>query len=122
MLRFKVGLYASALMSLKNIYDIPDKYNDETFKDFWKIFCKIYRDVTKKEDDGSYSFKVVDSDEIPGITDVDDGDEEEPKPGKPKKPKMPKEQKPQKLSLEKILELLQQLNEQELINAREAQK
>lgn len=122
MLRFKVGLYASALMSLKNIYDIPDKYDEETFKDFWKIFCKIYRDATKKEDDESYSFKVVDSDEIPGITDVDDGDEEEPNHGKPKKPKMPKEQKPKKLSLEKILELLQQLNEQELINAREAQK
>lgn len=121
-LRFTVGQYASALMSLKNVYDIAAKYTEENFLDFWQIFCKIYRDVTKKSDEEGFSFTVIDSDEIPGITDVDDGDEDEPKGGGRKKPKGPTEKKPKQVSLEKILELLSRLNEQELINAREAQR
>ena len=121
MLRFIIGQYASALMSLKNVYDISAKYTDETFLDFWQIYCKVYHDVTKKTGDETYGFDVVDSDEIAGITDVDNGDEEENKGGK-KRPKEPTEKKPKQVSLEKILELLKRLNEQELINAREAQK
>lgn len=119
MLRYIVGQYASALMSLKNVYDIAAKYTDETFRDFWQVFCKIYRDATKKTDGGSRSFDVVDSDEIAGITDVEDGDDE---PGNGGKKKGPTEQKPKEVSLEKILELLKRLNEQELISAREAQR
>lgn len=34
MLRFVVGQYASALLSLKNVYVIVAKYSDETFLDF----------------------------------------------------------------------------------------
>lgn len=121
MLRFIIGQYASALMSLKNVYDISAKYTDETFLDFWQIYCKIYHDVTKKTGEETYSFDVVDSDEIAGITDVDDDDDDGNKGGK-KTPKEPTEKKPKQVSLEKILELLKRLNEQELINAREAQK
>lgn len=65
MLRFVVGQYASALLSLKNVYVIVAKYSDETFLDFWQVFCKIYRDTTKNTGDESYSFDVVDSDVIP---------------------------------------------------------
>lgn len=65
MLRFVVGQYASALLSLKNVYVIVAKYSDETFLDFWQLFCKIYRDTTKNTGDESYSFDVVDSDVIP---------------------------------------------------------
>ncbi len=120
-LRFVVGQYASALMSLKNVYDIVAKYTDETLLGFWQIFCKVYRDATRKGDDDSYSFDVVDSDEIAGITDVDDGDEETAKGNKKRKTE-PKELKPKEVSLRRILEILKRLNEQELINAREAQK
>ena len=121
MLRYIVGQYASALMSLKNVYDIATKYTEETFLDFWQVFCKIYRDATKKTGDDIRSYDVVDSDEIAGITDVDDGDDEPGNGGKKRK-KGPKEQKPKEVSLEKILELLKHLNEQELISAREAQR
>ena len=65
MLRFVVGQYASALLSLKNVYVIVAKYSDETFLDFQQVFCKIYRDTTKDTGDESYSFDVVDSDVIP---------------------------------------------------------
>lgn len=52
---------------------------------------------------------------------MDDGDDEPGNGGKKRK-KGPKEQKPKEVSLEKILELLKHLNEQELISAREAQR
>ena len=120
-LRYIVGRYASALMSLKNVYYIAAKYTDKTFLDFWQVFCKIYHDVTKNTDGGSHSFDVVDSDEIPGITDVEDGDDE-PGGGGGGRPNGPTEQKPKEVSLEKILELLKHLNEQELISAREARR
>lgn len=64
MLRFVLGQYASALLSLKNVYIIVAKYSDETFLDFWQVSCKIYRDTTKDTGDESYSFDVVDSDVI----------------------------------------------------------
>lgn len=121
-LRFVVGQYASALMSLKNVYDIAAKYSDKTFLDFWQIFCKIYRDATKKTGNDIYSFDVVDSDEVAGITDVYDGDDEETAKGDKKRRKEPTELKPKEVSLSKILEVLKRLNEQELINAREAQR
>ncbi len=121
MLRYIVGQYASALMSLKNVYDIAAKYTEETFLNFWQVFCKIYRDATKKTGDDIRSYDVVDSDEIAGITDVDDGDDEPGNGGKKRK-RGPMEQKPKEVSLEKILELLKRLNEQELISAREAQR
>ena len=121
-LRFMVGQYGSALMSLKNVYDIAPKYTDRHFLDFWQIFCKIYKDVTKKTGDNGYNFNVVDSDEIPGITDVDDDDVVDHRPGNPRTPKGPTEKNPKQISLEKILEILSRLNEQELIKAREAQR
>lgn len=122
MLRYIVGQYASALMSLKNVYDIAAKYTEDTFLNFWQMFCKIYRDATKKTDGGSRSFDVVDSDEIAGITDVDDNGDDEPGNGGKKRKKGPTEQKPKEVSLDKILKLLKRLNEQELISAREAQR
>ena len=121
MLRFTVGLYASVLMSLKNVYDIAAKYKNEDFLDFLHIYCKIYRDVTKKTEKEGYSFNVVDSDEIAGITDVDEEDDAPTQGGK-RKPHEPTEKKPKQISMEKILEMLKHLNEQELINAREAQR
>lgn len=122
MLRFIVGQYASALMSLKNVYDIAAKYKDECFLDFWRIFCEIYRDVTRKAGDDGYSFAVVDSDEVPGITAGEDGDDDGPTQGGCRKPQEPMEKKPKQISLERILELLSKLNEREIVNAREAQR
>lgn len=119
MLRFVVGKYASSLMSLRNIYDISEKYTDETFLDFWQIFCRIYHDVTRDTMEEGYSFDVTDSDEIPGITDVDSDDTDETDGGKPKDPT---EKKPKTRSMEQLLELLRQLNEQEQISAHEAQQ
>ena len=121
-LRFTVGQYASALMSLKNVYDIAAKYKNGDFLDFWQIYCRIYRDATKKTEEEGYSFNVVDIDEIAGITDVDEGEEDEPTPGGNGRPHEPVEKKPKQMSMEKILELLSRLNEQQLINAREAQR
>lgn len=121
-LRFTVGQYASALMSLKNVYDIAAKYKNGDFLDFWQIYCRIYRDATKKTEEEGYSFNVVDIDKIAGITDVDEGEEDEPTPGGNGRPHEPVEKKPKQMSMEKILELLSRLNEQQLINAREAQR
>lgn len=121
MLRFVVGKYASSLMSLKNIYDISGKYTDETFLDFWQIFCRIYRDATRSDKEEGYCFEVIDSDEIPGITDVEDDGTEETGGGKRKKREGPTERKPKQMSMEQLIELLRQLNEQEGLRANEAQ-
>lgn len=121
MLRFIVGKYASSLMSLKNIYDIAEKYTDETYLDFWQIFCRIYRDATRSTKEEGYSFDVTDSDEIAGITDVDTDEDETESGGKRRPQDGPKEKKPKQKSMEQLLELLRQLNEQEQINAHEAQ-
>ena len=120
-LRIVVGQYASALMSLNNVYDIAPKYTDEEFRAFWQMFCKIYHDVTKKEGADVLGFEVVDSDKIAGFTDVDGADDDGPKGPGGGKPE-PTGQKPKEVSLERIIEMLRLLNERELINAREAQK
>ena len=122
MLRFTVGQYASALMALKNVYDIAAKYKDEDFLAFWHFYCHMYHEVAKRTDDEVYSFDVVDSDNIPGITDVDDDDEGEPAQGGKGRPQEPVEKTPKQVSMENILELLSRLNEKELHNAREAQR
>ena len=120
-LRFIVGRYASALMSLKNVYDIPAKYADAAFLAFWQTYCRIFRDATKNTAEEGYTYDVTDTDQIPGITAVGDVEEENP-PSGAKHPKAePTEKRPKEVSLEKILELLKRLNEQELISAREAQ-
>ena len=120
MLRFIVGRYASSIMSLKNVYDIAEKYTDETFFSFWQIFCRIYREVTRDKKEPGYSFEVTDSDEIAGIT--DGGDEEtDHGGGGGGGPKEPTEKKPKLKSMEQLLDTLRRLNEQEKIGAQVAQ-
>ena len=115
-LRTTIGRYGSAIMDLKNVYEIDEKYYDHVFLSFWQIYCYIYLNCTKKEDE-SYEYEVVDSDELPGITMTED-DETEKGGGKggrhggPSKPFSPKAK-----SIEEILQILQRLNEMEQIKA-----
>jgi len=115
-LRTTIGRYGSAIMDLKNVYEIDEKYYDHVFLSFWLIYCHIYRSCLKKGDE-SYEYEVVDSDELPGITMTED-DEEGERGGRrgghqgPSKPFTPKAK-----SIEEILLILQRLNEKEQIKA-----
>lgn len=115
-LRMIVGRYGSAIMDLKDVYEIDEKYYDHMFLSFWLIYCHIYRSCTKKDDE-TYKYVVVDSDELPGITMTEDDEEESGggnggSHGGPSKPFSPKAK-----SIEEILQILQRLNEKEQIKA-----
>lgn len=122
-LRMLVGHYASLIYSLKDVYVIDPKYTDETFLAFWNIYCRIYRDATKKPNGGDkWIFEPVDSDETPGITLIEETDPGEPSNGggnhgpfTPSKPTEPKGK-----SLRQILEILGRLNAEEKITAQQA--
>lgn len=115
-LRTTIGHYGSAIMDLKNVYEIDEKFYDHVFLSFWLIYCHIYRSCLKKEDE-SYEYEVADSDELPGITMTEDEEEGE-RGGRggshsgPSKPFSPKAK-----SIEEILQILQRLNEKEQIKA-----
>ena len=120
-LRHLFGSYHSSIQSLRDIYVIASKYYDQTFLDFWLIYCRIYRDAVKKSGDEGYEYVVEDSDELPGFTLVeDDGEDEGGKLGgrrdgnsKPKRPKT--------ISIARILEIIRKLNLQEALSAQAAQ-
>ncbi len=121
-LRKLVGHYASLLRSLKDVFVIDPKYSDETFLAFWNIYCKIYRDATKKPQGDKFVYEPVDSDELPGITlieetdpDVPDGSGGSRRPVGPSSPTKPKGK-----SLEQILAILSELNAAERITAQQA--
>ena len=122
-LRMLVGRYASSIRSLQDVLDIDPKYSDDTFLAFWAIYCKIYRDATKKpKGDNTYEYEVIDSDELPGITLVEETDPDDPATGKSKpggdttKPPLPKGK-----AMERILEILSRMNEEERLTAKQAQ-
>ena len=122
-LRIRVGHYGSIIESLRDVYVLDPKYTDEVFLSFWSIYCRIYKDATKKpKSDGSYEYEVVDSSEIPGITLVEDDGEDEPGPGTKRGPKGHSQQvKPKGKSMDEVLAILKRLNEQEEISAQQAQ-
>lgn len=119
LLRFEVGQYASTLRMLKNIVDYDAKYEDEIFLDFWHKFCNIYKDATKTEDGKSYEYEVVDSDELPGIT-MEDEDPEEQHKGH-HRPGIPKDKKKKLKTIEEIIQILKNKNEEEEMSAQQAQ-
>lgn len=121
-LRRLVGHYAGLLRALKDVYVIDAKYSDATFLDFWNIYCRIYRDATKRAAGDKWVYEVVDSDELPGITLIEETDPVVP-PSGPSGPHTPGPdiEKPKGKSLEQILQILQKLNNEARINAQQAQ-
>jgi len=122
-IRLLVGHYGSIIESLRDVYVIDPKFTDAVFLTFWQIYCRIYKDVTKKpRNDGSFEYEIIDSSEIPGITLVEDDGEDEP--GKDPK-KHPRGHsvivKPKGKSMDEVLAILKRLNEQEGISAQQAQ-
>lgn len=122
-LRKLIGHYISLLSSLKDVYVIDAKYSDANFITFWSIYCKIYRDATKKPKDDKWVYEVVESDEHPGISLIEDTDPDVPEDGGgPKGPVGPSSPtKPKGKSLEQILAILGELNAAEQITAQQAQ-
>ena len=77
-LRLLIGEYSSAIESVKNIYDIDSRYYNEQFLLFWQIYCRIFREATRKRnDDDVYVVEPVDIDDS-GFTLVET-EAEEPK-------------------------------------------
>lgn len=119
-LRALIGRYGSAIMDLKGVYDIDEKYYDEVFLSFWNKYCNIYRSLAKKQGK-KYEFEVVDSDELPGITMTDDDDDDDEgghgggggfggSAGSTPKGK----------TLEQVLAILKQMNDAEELTAQQA--
>ena len=119
-LRALIGHYGSAIMDLKGVYDIDEKYYDEVFLSFWNKYCNIYRSLAKKQGK-KYEFEVVDSDELPGITMTDDDDDDDEgghgggggfggSAGSTPKGK----------TLEQVLAILKQMNDAEELTAQQA--
>ena len=120
-LRILVGHYGAAVTSLRDIYVIDKKYMDEIFMEFWRKYCSIYRNATKKEGDKGYVYGVLESDEVPGFTLIED-DGKDDTPGGKKGPK----DGPSKLpstkgkSMEQVIEILDRLNAEEHMTAMQA--
>lgn len=114
-LRWLIGRYGAAIMDLQDVFEIDEKYYDEVFLSFWAIYCHLYRQVTRKDDD-AYEYEVVDSDELPGITMTEDEEKETGGHGGghrgPTSPTTPKAK-----SIEEVLQILQRMNEKERIKA-----
>ena len=121
-LKLLIGQYGSAIMMLRNIYALDEKYVNSLFLQFWNIYCKIFQSLIVVDSHDTVSIRVVDSDEVPGISLVEDGGEA-PDPDKtPRRghrhngPKKGKEK-----TVEDVLALLQKLNEAEHLSAQLAQ-
>ena len=118
-LRNMVGHYFSSIRMLQDVFVIDSKYYDEVFLMFWQIYCYIYREITSQNIEGPYEFEVTDSEEEPGITLVDDdgsGGGSRPGPRGGTQPQHPKGK-----SMERVLEILQNLHEKEELTAQQAQ-
>lgn len=114
-LRATIGQYSTAIESVKNIYDIADKYTEERFIKFWQIYCHVFKNATRKSgnDDDTYVVEPIDIDES-GFTLVDSEADETPtvkKPGPIKRKKEPKTK-----TLADVIKLIKKLNEAEEIS------
>lgn len=120
-LRHLFGSYHSSIQSLKDIYVIAPKYYDQTFLDFWLIYCRIYRDAVKKPENEGYEYVIEDSSELPGFTLVEDDGEDEKEKGNGRKGGNSKPERPKTISIARILEIIRKLNFQEALSAQAAQ-
>ena len=112
-LRILISQYSGAIESVKNVYDINEKYYDETFLAFWKVYCHIYREATRKtSDDDVYVVAPIDIDEA-GFT--LSNEEPEEKGGGGKGPKgRPSE--PKSKTISDVIKLIRKLNEKEQVS------
>lgn len=117
-LRALIGRYGSAIMDLKGVYIIDEKYYDEMFLSFWQKYCNVYRSVAKKEEK-RYEFEVIDSDELPGITMTDDDDNEESE-GHGGGGGGFSSATPKGKTLEEVLAILKVMNDEEQLTAQQA--
>lgn len=115
-LRWTVGRFGSAIMDLKDVFEIDIKYYDEVFHSFWAIFCHIYRQVTKK-DYQVYEYEVVDSNELPGITLTEDDEADEGGSGGGGNRGPVTNIGPKGKSIEEVLDILRRMNEKEQMKA-----
>ena len=118
-LRIHIGQYSTALESVKNIYHVHEKYYDEAFLLFWQIYCRVFKDATKKKnDDDVYVIEPVDIDEA-GFTLTNEEPEESGggggKPGGTNK-------EPKSKTINDLLKLLERLNNVEAISLTSVQE
>ena len=114
--------YETGIRSLNNVLDIDEKFYDETFRTFWYIYRNIYRLVTKKPNEESYNYVVIDSEDEPFI--VPTGEDEGGKTGGNgggRRGGHTRPPKPKEKSMEEILKILKKLNNEEAISAKQAQ-
>jgi type I restriction enzyme R subunit len=113
-LRLLIGEYSSAIESVKNIYDIDSRYYNEQFLLFWQIYCRIFREATRKRnDDDVYVVEPVDIDDS-GFTLVETEAEEPKVSGKGgTKPKI---KEPKGKTISDVIKLIENLNEEEGIS------
>ena len=119
-LRVLISNYSSAIESVKNVYDISAKYYDETFLTFWHIYCRVFRDATKKKnDDDVYVVEPVDIDDS-GFTLIDEEPDEPTSHGGKSTTK--KIVEPKSKTIGDVIKLITKLNEQEKISAQHVQE
>lgn len=119
-LRALIGHYGSAIMDLKGVYLIDEKYYDELFLSFWQKYCNVYRSLAKKKDK-RYEFEVVDSDELPGITMTDDGDDDDDEGGHGGGGwGGSANSTPKGMTIEQVLAILRRMNDAEELTAQQA--
>ena len=113
-LRLLIGEYSSAIESVKNIYDIDSRYYNEQFLLFWQIYCRIFREATRKRnDDDVYVVEPVDIDDS-GFTLVETEAEEPKVSGKGgAKPQI---KEPKGKTISDVIKLIAKLNEEEGIS------
>lgn len=119
-LRVLISNYSSAIESVKNVYDISAKYYDETFLTFWHIYCRVFRDVTKKKnDDDVYVVEPIDIDDS-GFTLIDEEPDEPTSHGGKSNTK--KIVEPKSKTIADVIKLIIKLNDQEKISAQHVQE
>lgn len=119
-LRLIISQYSSSIESVKNIFVINNKYYDETFLKFWQIYCRIFRDATKKtNDDDVYIVEPVDVDDS-GFTLIDEEPNGTSSKGGKSSPK--KIADPKSKTIGDIIKLIARLNNQETISAQHVQE
>lgn len=122
MVRWTYGQFNIAISDLKDVFDIDEKYYEESFTEFWVYYCNVFRSVTKVDGGDVYEFRVVDSNEPPSIVVVDNDDDDEGNGGGHHGPKGPsKENSPKGKSMEQVLAMLKKLNDAEQLTAYLAQ-
>jgi type I restriction enzyme R subunit len=99
---------------VKNIYEIDSRYYNELFLLFWQIYCRIFREATRKRnDDDVYVVEPVDIDDS-GFTLVETEAEEPKVSGKGgTKPKI---KEPKGKTISDVIKLIEKLNEEEGIS------